>query len=356
MSSIVLLAMRYTLLVFFLLPELCGAQTGSRVSPYFDSIRQTIKDDPDRVGYYLRAAMIADSLQQRQHQHELADIVVTLDSLQAKSQLEENLRKKAEERTEAMRDANLLYGLIMFAGMAGIVVFLLVDRQRKQNRYEAELAKLKASADGLTSTHHRLFSILSRDLAGPAQAFANLVRSLNSSPDRANPEYLGRLRDQGLQVVQTLHGALEWTLVQTGQASLNRERFSAAIWAREAVDNCRPTLEDRSHNIELLVPENIALYGDRTTLAIALENAIAELVAHTPAQQVLTVFAGNKDDLVTIGVTSHGCRQPVVEFNFKSTDHNKLWLADELVRRNAGKVIVEPATGGGVSIIFTLPR
>ncbi len=351
-----LLAMRYVLTFLVLLPAMVMAQSGSRVSLYLDSIRETMRDDPDRVGYYLREAIQADSLHQKMHQRELADMVVTLDSLQAKSQLEENLRKKAEERTEAMRDANLLYGLIMFAGMAGIVVFLLVDRQRKQNRYEAELAKLKASADGLTSTHHRLFSILSRDLAAPAQAYANLVRSLNSSPDRANPEYLGRLRDQGLQVVQLLHGALEWTLVQTGQASLHRERFTAAIWAREAVDNCRPTLEDRSHNIELLVPENIALYGDRTTLAIALENAITELAANTPAKQVLTVFAGNKDDLVTIGVTSHGCTRPATEFNFKSTDHNKLWLADELVRRNAGKVIIEPATAGGVSIIFTLPR
>lgn len=345
--------MRYLLLFISLLPTVVMAQT---VAPYLDSIRQTMRDDPDRVGYYVGEALRVDSLQQKSHQRELADIVVTLDSLQARSELELTLRQEIEMQAEQARQANWLYGLIMFGGLTGIILFLLIDRQRRQKRHEEEIQQLKHAAESLNSTHQRLFNILARDLAAPTQAFANLVRSLNSSSEANNPEYLDRLRDQGQLVVQTLHGALQWTFLQTGQVSLHRERLMAALWAREAVENCRAGWEERSQRVELLVPEGVTVYGDRATLLIALENVISELIFHTPTQQVLTVFAGDKDELVTVGVTSHSCSRPVSDFNLKSADHNKLWLADEMVRRNAGKVTVEPATGGGLSIIFTLPR
>ncbi len=345
--------MRYLLLFIALLPVGVMAQT---VAPYLDSIRQTMRDDPDRVGYYVGEVLRVDSLQQAVHQRELADIVITLDSLQARAELEKTLRERSELQAEDSRQSNVLYGSIMFGGLAAIIILLLVDRQRRQNQHEAEVQRLKDLTESLNATHQRLFNILSRDLAAPTQAFTNLVRSLNSSPERDNPEYLERLRDQGQLVVQELHGAMEWIFLQTGQAVLHRERFIAALWAREAVENCRAGWEERNQKVELLVPEGITVYGDRATLLIALENVMMELVFHTPTQQVLTVFAGNRDELVTLGVTSHSCNRPVSDFSLKSVDHNKLWLADEMVRRNAGKVTVEPATGGGLSIIFTLPR
>lgn len=75
--------MRYILLFISLLPTVVMAQT---VAPYLDSIRQTMRDDPDRVGFYVGEALRVASLQQAVHQRELADIVITLDSLQARAE------------------------------------------------------------------------------------------------------------------------------------------------------------------------------------------------------------------------------------------------------------------------------
>lgn len=264
--------------------------------------------------------------------------------------------------------------LIMLAGFLGIIAVLFYSRFRTKKRATDMLNQKNEELKELNGFKDKLFTVISHDLKSPLSAFSNLTRSLADNVKHLKQEeieeYLRNLNVSSMDLTRLLNNLLEWALTQTGSISYNPAIIRCDELVEEVITQLRPSLQEKKIVLNNFVPEKTEAFADKNMIVIVLRNLLSNAIKFSNVGGVITIFAGRKDNLVTLGVKDEGIGismedqaklfkasgevHTVGNSNAKGTGIG-LMLCRELVERNGGNIYVESKLGDGSNFYFSLP-
>ncbi|MEQ9592739.1 MAG: HAMP domain-containing sensor histidine kinase [Cyclobacteriaceae bacterium] len=264
--------------------------------------------------------------------------------------------------------------LIMLAGFLGIIAVLFYSRFRTKKRATDMLNQKNEELKELNGFKDKLFTVISHDLKSPLSAFSNLTRSLADNVKHLKQEeieeYLRNLNVSSMDLTRLLNNLLEWALTQTGSISYNPAVIRCDELVEEVITQLRPSLQEKKIVLNNFVPEKTEAFADKNMIVIVLRNLLSNAIKFSNVGGVITIFAGRKDNLVTLGVKDEGIGismedqaklfkasgevYTVGNSNAKGTGIG-LMLCRELVERNGGNIYVESKLGDSSNFYFSLP-
>lgn len=265
--------------------------------------------------------------------------------------------------------------LIMLSGSFGIIAILFFNRFRIKKRTSDLLNKKNEELRQLNGLKDRMFTVISHDLKSPLSAFSNLTRSLAENVKQITPDqieqYLLNLNQSSQDLSRLLNNLLEWALTQTGSMVYKPEVVDCQLMVDEVISQLSPSLNEKSIRIEKFIPDNLTAYADRNMVIIVLRNLVSNAIKFSHEGGVITIYAGHKSKVVTLGVKDTGV-------GISTGDQNKLFkpeedvhavgdstekgtgigllLCRELVEKNGGNIYVESKLGEGSNFYFSLPE
>ena len=265
--------------------------------------------------------------------------------------------------------------LIMLAGSLGIIAILFYSRFRNKKKTTEELNKKNDELKKLNGFKDRLFTVISHDLKSPLSAFNNLTRSLADNVKNISAieieEYLRNLNQSSMDLSRLLNNLLEWALSQTDAITYKPESINCKEVIEEVAAQLGPTIAERNIQLNYFVPSELAAYADRNMIIIVLRNLLSNAIKFSSKETAITLFAGKKDGIITLGVKDHGVGinhedqqklfDAAADIHSVGTSNEKgtgigLILCKDLVERNGGNIYVESKLGEGSNFYFSLPE
>lgn len=308
----------------------------------------------------------------------------------------ENIRSEIEAKyeTEKREQATLLHqqdtlikdlqvqqekhrrnNLIMLTGSVGIIIILFYSWVRNKKKAIEALDLKNNELKKLNEFNDRLLRVISHNLKNPLSAFNNLTRSLADNvkniPSNEIEDYLRNLNQSALDIYRLLNNLLEWALSQTGGMVYKPEPINCKTVMEEVVHQLLSSLTERGIQLEYFLPSELTAYADRNMVSIVIRNLLSNAIKFSDNEGVITLFAGKKDGVITLGVKDHGIgistedQQKIFDASVDVQPEGSLIergkgiglvLCKDLVERNGGNIYVESKLGEGSNFYFSLPE
>ncbi|MEP2669238.1 MAG: tetratricopeptide repeat-containing sensor histidine kinase [Cyclobacteriaceae bacterium] len=318
----------------------------------------------------------------------LKDSLFNLEKENIRSEMEAKYETEKKEQTivrlqqetlikdlQVQQEQQWRNNLVMLAGSLGIIAILFYSRFRNKKKATEELNQKNEELKKLNGFKDRLFTVISHDLKSPLSAFNNLTRSLADNVKNITPgeieEYLRNLNQSSIDLSRLLNNLLEWALSQTGAITYKPEQINCKEVMEEVSTQLSSTIAERNIQLEHFVPSELAAYADRDMVIIVLRNLLSNAIKFSNKGTVITLFAGKKDGIITLGVKDQGVginhedQQKLFDASADvhsvgtSTEKGTgigLILCKDLVERNGGNIYVESKLGEGSNFYFSLPE
>lgn len=318
----------------------------------------------------------------------MKDSLFNLEKENIRSEMEAKYETEKKEQTivqlqqetlikdlEVQQEQQWRNNLIMLAGSLGIIAILFYSRFRNKKKATEELNQKNDELKKLNGFKDRLFTVISHDLKSPLSAFNNLTRSLADNVKNITPgeieEYLRNLNQSSMDLSRLLHNLLEWALSQTGAIVYKPEAVNCKTIIEEVTTQLSPTIAERKIQLEYFIPTELTAFADRNMIIIVLRNLLSNAIKFSDRETVITLFAGKKDGVITLGVKDHGVGVSTEDqqklFDASADIHSVgssnekgtgigLILCKDLVERNGGNIYVESKLGEGSNFYFSLPE
>jgi two-component system OmpR family sensor kinase len=221
-------------------------------------------------------------------------------------------------------------------GQLGLALNAMLDR------IETEVGERRAGENRM----RRFVADASHELRTPLSAIracAELFRRGAADHPDDVAEVVRRIEDQAARMGVLVNDLLLLARLDAGQSLTARPVDLAGI-ARSAVDDAR--LVDPDRPLSLTAPQSVVVRGDEHGLRRVLDNLLANVRAHTPAQAAATVSVGTQGDqaLLTVADTGPGIPAEIAEQVF-----DRFYRADPGRSRDGG-------SGLGLSIVATIVK
>ena len=235
-----------------------------------------------------------------------------------------------------------------------------IDDQKRveETLQQAEIALRKAGEAKdvfLAAASHELRTPLTVAKAQTALALRRLGET-----DARKP--LATIDRQIARLVRLVEDLLDVGRLQTEQLSLDCERFDMVELLSETAE--RMQLLSDAHPIELDVPEQLFLHGDRGRLEQVVTNLLGNAIRYSPRGGAIEVSAEEEGDSIHVQVRDHGVgvppeRQAEIFERFGLAHGGSygglglgLTIAHGIVERHGGRLWVESAGVPGEGSIF----
>ncbi len=232
-----------------------------------------------------------------------------------------------------------------------------------QNR---QLAEMNAEKD-------KFFSIIAHDLRSPFGAMLGITELM---ADRDSDYTLNDMKDLALSLNETarttftlVENLLEWSRLQRGLLQPEPAMLNVKEIAGDCLTSIRNDIQSKNIGVEMVINENICVYGDLRMIQAALRNILSNAVKFTPKGGKVSLSAYQDNQTVRISVSDTGIGipgnlQPTL-FSFddrktrKGTEGEKstglgLTLSQEFIERNRGRIEFESIEGQGSTFSLVL--
>ena len=263
---------------------------------------------------------------------------------------------------------------LAFVTLIAAQVGLSVERTylaRRQVEISREHARQQARQEFLGLVSHEL-----KTPVAVLKAYTELLlRRAEIEPGRnSDREVLGRMLEQTDRMLSMIEQLLDIQKMESGQFSLEINRFDLVELVRRVAENLQLTARD--HEVTLLTEERLPVMADRRRIEEVLFNLMENAVKYSPGGTRITVSVktrpaereGGGEALVS--VADQGIGIPAQDlgrifersYQGRSRFHRGhvglglgLYIAREIVERHGGRVWAESVEGHGSTFHFTLP-
>ncbi len=199
-----------------------------------------------------------------------------------------------------------------------LAVFIAKDR----HAYERELMLARKRAEELAARHleaqedlrradrrkDEFLAMLAHELRNPLAPIstaAQLLRAAAHEPERLRSlaELIAR---QTAHLTELVDDLLDVSRVTRGLIQLDRDSVELAGIIDAAVEQSRPLVEARRHQLRTRVARGILVDGDRTRLVQVLVNLLNNAAKYTPPGGTIDVVLEQADGVASIHVTDTG--------------------------------------------------
>jgi signal transduction histidine kinase len=248
----------------------------------------------------------------------------------------------------------------------------LANLTRELARQSAELDVARARFESLADRREYFVSMLAHDVRGALQGIV-LNADVMERADPSRPlepwgKALARIRRSATRVVELVEEILEAARTETGQMVLDPRPVSPRAVAHDAVEIYAAIADRAGVRLELVDRLGGAVISaDRVRFGQVIGNLIENAIRHSPSAGTVTVELSATAQLVHLAVRDQGPGIPVElrERVFERFVHGAgtsgslglgLYVAHELVKLHAGRILIEDVAPHGAALIVELPR
>jgi PAS domain S-box-containing protein len=175
-----------------------------------------------------------------------------------------------------------------------------------------DISEHKRVQDALREADRRkdeFLAMLAHELRNPLAPISNAVHVMKSLSvsDRIRLEAASLIERQVTQMTQLLNDLLDASRVTLGKIELRRHIVSLSEIINTAVENTRPLMESRGHNLIIRLPDYPVWFNaDSTRLAQVFTNLLNNAAKYTQNSGRIVVSASEDKAGVTISISDNG--------------------------------------------------
>jgi signal transduction histidine kinase len=225
-------------------------------------------------------------------------------------------------------------------------------------------------AEELKST---FISVISHELKTPVALIKGYVGTLRRDDAVWDPEVvndsLGVIEEESDRLNNLINDLLDATRLQSGALSLNHCMVSLSDMVSQIVE--RFQTQSPEHVFDLDFPEFFPeIVGDEDRITQVLTNLLSNAIKYSPQGSTITLKGFEKDEFVVICISDQGPGIAVDDIPhvfdrfYRSEEASRttqgaglgLFLARAVVEAHRGRIWVDPESGAGAKICFSLPK
>jgi signal transduction histidine kinase len=213
----------------------------------------------------------------------------------------------------------------------------------------------------------RLHSI-SHDLRGPLANIKGYAETLSESggalSDEDRDSFLVTIQEEADRLRDLLDGLLDLSRLEAGVMTIEREPLNLWLLAQRTAASFPPS----DHCIELAMPDDLFVTGDRRRIGQVLHNLIENAIKYSPYGGTVSVAAARAEDEVVITVSDQGVGIPRYQWNKIFEPYQRaettgkiggtglgLAICKGIIEAHGGHIWVESTPSVGSTFSFTLP-
>jgi two-component system CheB/CheR fusion protein len=189
---------------------------------------------------------------------------------------------------------------------------VLRDRTDLKEQVEA-LRNHAAALDQAARRKDAFLSTLSHELRNPLAPLANAMQLIRmAAPAGSDIDYPLRVIERQAELLRRLvDDLLEFTRIGAGKIALERREVAIQEVLREAVEDVRPLMDERRHEVESILPaEPLRLLADASRLRQVFVNLLTNAAKYTPPEGRISLRATLEGHEVVVRVADNGVGIP----------------------------------------------
>jgi len=244
---------------------------------------------------------------------------------------------------------------------------------RKAARHLILQRQARRLADEKRQVRFQFTSVLAHEMKAPIAAIEGYLQMIRERSAGENLENYDRMLDRCLIRIEGMRklisDLLDLTAIESGQRQRNIVSVNVAEAARQSVENMKAEAERRGIRIDLRVPADLVLEGDRTEIEMVFNNLVSNAVKYNRDNGKVTVTADVSGDDVRIqvddtgiGMTQEECQRLFNDFTRIRNEKTRHILGSglglstlkKLVTLYRGSISVESQPDAGSTFTVTL--
>lgn len=214
--------------------------------------------------------------------------------------------------------------------------------------------------------------IASHELKTPVtsiKAYAQVLESIFRRKGETNAaDKIAKMDHQIDRLSNLIGDLLDVTKIQAGKLQFNEESFSFNDLVNEVIYELQ--LTSINHKLVKKLSQNVDVYGDKDRIGQVLTNLVTNAIKYSPKAEKIIINSSVDDENVTICVKDFGLgispekKDKVFEQFYRISGDDQitfpglglgLYISNEIIKRQGGKIWVESALGKGSTFCFSLP-
>jgi PAS domain S-box-containing protein len=233
---------------------------------------------------------------------------------------------------------------------------------KKAEQRRIELERQKDEFIGIAS--HELKTPVT-SIKAYGQVLENLFRKKG---DIKAANQLAKMDHQVDRLNNLIGDLLDVTKIQAGKLQFNESTFAFNDLVKEVVSELQLTAS--KHTIITKLSKSVDMYGDKDRIGQVLSNLITNAIKYSPNAEKIVINTSVHKTSVTLCVQDFGMGIPedkkdkVFEQFYRISGDDQmtfpglglgLYISNEIIKRQGGKIWVESSMGKGATFCFSLP-
>jgi PAS domain S-box-containing protein len=286
-----------------------------------------------------------------------------------------NLERKMLRKDGTVFNAELSISLIKDASGKPKNLIAIIRDVTARKQIEEQLRKYAEEQGEMNATKDKFYSVIAHDLRSPFQSLLGYSDMLKSSIANLKPEKISsfakNIYETSSETYNLLEDLLQWTALQTGRIKVNPETIYVIELFNSVIKSFR--INAKKKKIALLsdLTKELFIYADRILVTTILRNLVSNAIKYTNKKGEIILDAKEKGSKILISVDDTGVgisRKNISKlfkvdstFTTQGTAKEKgtglgLIICREFAQLNNGFLSVKSTQGKGSRFILTLPK
>jgi PAS domain S-box-containing protein len=176
----------------------------------------------------------------------------------------------------------------------------------EQKRHEATIQRQSEALERANRQKEDFLAMLGHELRNPVAPLITAVKLMELKSDGAFERERTVIARQAEQIARIVDDISDVSRFMRGKLHIRCETVNVADVIRDASDSLSPLFARKRHTLDVHVPDELIVQGDRLRLRQVLVNLLTNAAKYTPPGDRVVVTAETDDDRVVIRVRDNG--------------------------------------------------
>ena len=177
-------------------------------------------------------------------------------------------------------------------------------------RIEKEIKEKNQELLRLNSEREKFFSIIAHDLKSPFQGLIGsseiLADQYNSLSEKETLAFIDGIKNLTRNSYRLLENLLEWTMLQTGNMSFNREYFNLLVELHPTLSLLKQTASNKNIRLNYEIDNMLFISADKNMLSTIIRNLVSNSIKFTNRNGIINLTVEKVDESIKFSISDNG--------------------------------------------------